>query len=181
MKMTTGSWLKVLLYFWFYVGWFVCIFLAQRELSPWSLLLAVVSWVLSFKLYPQRVRGIVFFLFLLGLGVGFDILALKYDLLLLTTPPQFGLPLWLVSIWLLFLSVLPMMRSFFAHRLVLAGFLGAVFGPLSYLSGQKFSLITLGGWSGILVYVLFWALFFPLAIWGQGLFLKNSGSKVPGE
>ncbi len=178
--MTTNTFLKVLLYLWFYVGWFVCIFLAQRDLSSWSLLLAAVSWGLSLRLYPQGVRGIVFFLFLLGLGLGFDTFAVNYELLVLTTSSQFGLPLWLVSIWLLFLSVLPMMRSFFERRLMLAGLLGAIFGPLSYLSGQKFSLVTLVGWSGTLAYVLFWALFFPLAIWGQGLFLKDFRSKVPG-
>lgn len=178
MRIGKDSFLKVFLYLWFYVGWFVCIFLAQRDLSSWSLLLAAISWGLSLKIYPMRAKGLLFFLLLLGLGLGFDFFALQVGLLEIMTHKEFGLPLWLVSIWLLFLSVLPMMRSFFAHRLVLAGILGALLGPLSYVSGQKFSVINLVGSTAVLVYGLFWSLFFPFAIWGLKWCLSDRQTKL---
>lgn len=180
MKFSPNAFLKIFLYLWFYLGWFACIFLAQRDLSSWSLLLAAVSWGLSLKLYPQNIRGILFFVLLLFLGLGFDKLALNYGLLVLKVFQEFGMPLWLVSMWLLFLSVLPMLRSFFEKRLLLAAILGAIFGPISYLSGQKFSVIELVSLSGLLAYILFWAVFFPFAIWGQKWGLKNFRGKIPG-
>jgi hypothetical protein len=70
----------------------------------------------------------------------------------------------MASLWLLFAPAIYLMARLFGPRLWLAAVAGGVAGPLCYISGESFGVLTLGGLGAVAVYVIFWALFLPLAI-----------------
>tara|TARA_Y100000768_G_C23987907_1_gene690135 strand:- start:2034 stop:2384 length:351 start_codon:yes stop_codon:yes gene_type:complete len=51
------------------------------------------------------------------------------------------IPIWLVVIWASFAMTIGHSLNWLIDKKILGSFLGAIFGPLSYLSGLKFNLI----------------------------------------
>ncbi len=75
-------------------------------------------------------------------------------------------PVWLVSLWLAFGTLLSVSLAGFQRRLALGAVLAAVGGPLSYYAGSRLGAIGLGeplSWSlGVLAIV--WAAVFPMLL-----------------
>lgn len=163
---------------WFYIGWFGCVFLGKYGHSEWSPLfpLILVALLIIWRKLNLKTAGI---LLLLGsLGIFFDSMMASKNWMVFANPDFVFLPLWLISIWLLFVFVLPTMVPVFFTRLWLAAILGAVFGPLSYVSGKALEVLSLQGATAIGLCAAFWALYFPLSIYvvGAAERLKHSSS-----
>lgn len=156
---------KFALFFWFYLGWFGCVFFAKWDWSPWSFVFPLVPWVLFFilNLFPRRV--LAYLLALAVVGIAFDLIAFRLSLISFSNHESHFLPYWLLAMWLLFVSVIPLSFDFFKSRLVLAGLLGAIFGPISYFSGEAFLVLTFNGYWSIFIYAVFWSFYFPAAVY----------------
>ena len=139
----------------FQLGWFACVFGAQR---PWLLLVALAClaghflWVGSWRQEGRLVASVMLFgaaldSFLLNLGV-FDFAG---DSLLL--------PAWLALLWALFATTLNHSLAWTARPWWLGSMLGAVSGPLSYLGGAKLAGVgmPLGLWPTLLLLAGIWA------------------------
>jgi hypothetical protein len=55
------------------------------------------------------------------------------------------LPIWVALLWLNFVTLIDGALRLLQQRLLLAALLGAVSGPLAYLSGVAFGLVEIGG------------------------------------
>lgn len=169
---------KLLLPVWAQLGWFGCVYFGKLNWGFASLIFPLVSWLLlnfSFGLNRQKsVRLLV----LLLVGIVFDSTSAYFNLIQMTPPAEIGwLPLWLISLWLLFASTLPLLQSLFQDRYILAALVGAVIGPLSYRAGAQFETLILNGTVATLVYASFWASYIPIAIfWLRRGDIENENS-----
>lgn len=151
------------MFLWFYVGWFACVFMARAQSDIFSLIFPAVGWFLMSKVYPLSARRLYILSGLTIVGLIFDS-GMGWFGLIRFEPEALFAPLWLVSIWLLFASLLPLTKEAFGDRLLLSAFLGAIFGPLSYLSGEAFGVLFFSHPSTVWIFSLFWALYFPAAL-----------------
>ena len=73
------------------------------------------------------------------------------------------LPLWFLALWANFGCVAEYLLMFRAY-LVSCALLGAIFGPLAYLSGEHFGALKVHGRFGLGMIALEWAICFPLLV-----------------
>ena len=102
-------------------------------------------------------------------GLAFDYIGIYYKLIeTIPATENNWMPLWLISLWLLFISSLPLLitplQNLFLKKYFIASILGALFGPLSYSAGAQFAVLKFNGTTAIIIYSLFWALYMPLAV-----------------
>jgi hypothetical protein len=156
---------KYTLVLWFYFGWFGCVYFAKWDLSPWSFVFPAVPWIwfLYFKVFPKK--NLAYLVVLSLLGIIFDSWAHYSGIISFTESGSLLLPYWLFSMWFLFVTVFPLSQSFLGSKLILAGLLGVVFGPLSYYSGQAFGVFSFSDLWSIYIYALFWGIYFPVALY----------------
>jgi len=150
----------------FQLGWFACVFGAQR---PWLLLIAMAClalhllWVAkAFDAWRSLLRVAV---------CGWVLDSALMHLGLFTFPgATVFLPLWLALIWLLFASTLPYSLSWTKHPWWVGSLLGALGGPLSYLGGAKLAGVglPLGVWPSLVLLAVIWAMVMPALHWMAG-------------
>lgn len=159
-----NSMLKIFLFIWFYIGWFGCIYFAKTEWAIASLIFPLVSFLVLSRVHFFTKKLFFYLLAMALIGFTFDSALLRMGLV---TFPDFRYtlaPVWLLSMWLLFVGALPLMHSFFGKRLIWAAMGGAIFGPLSYSYGASFGVLFLTSNVSLLVYALFWSVFFPITV-----------------
>lgn len=147
-----------------YAGWFACVLLGKYGygvLSPVVPLLSAALFQAVFR-YPRDEWQKAFILVLTGMFA--DNLAAAAGLLQLPASDDAALPLWLLSLWLLFAPALFLFKRLFGQRWWLAALAGAIGGPLAYTSGEHFGVLSLSGWLAIAAYALFWAVYLALAM-----------------
>jgi hypothetical protein len=149
----------------FQLGWFACV-LGAANASAW-LGLAVVGLVIGLHLFlaeqPGRESRLIVLAVLMGLV--FDSLLVNSGWLRYVSPGPFeGLaPFWILAMWALFATTLNVSMSWLKDKPAMAVLLGAVFGPLSYLAGQRLGALEFVDFdSGMLALVMVWALAMPL-------------------
>lgn len=158
------NWLKLALFIWYYIGWFGCIFLGRSENSAFTVLFPLVAWFLMTKQFRIKIKVAVLLVAFAVVGIIFDALAAHFGWILFLTKASSVSPFWLICLWFLFVTVLPLSFGLLKNRLGLASLLGFIFGPLSYRSGETLAIMILPIWPGMAIYGLFWALFFPTAL-----------------
>jgi hypothetical protein len=155
----------VILYAWLYLGWFACVLLGKYDASALSLLVPAAGWLLFWRVLSPKPRDCLKVLVLCLAGACVDAAFMKWGLVRYVTAAEIRLlPLWMISLWLLFAPAIYVFAGLFAHRLWLAAIAGGILGPLSYKSGEVFGVLELSGLEAVLVYAAFWATFLPLAI-----------------
>jgi hypothetical protein len=149
----------------FQIGWFACVLSAANGL-PWLGLL-VVSLVIGLHLLLAERPGQEFRLIVLAvlLGLVFDSMLVYSGWLRYASPDPFaGLaPYWILGMWALFATTLNVSMSWLKNKTIMALLLGAIFGPLSYMAGQRLGALEFGDFrSGMAALVVVWALAMPL-------------------
>lgn len=154
----------------FYLGWFGSVFSVERNLQVYSLMFPLIGFfIVIFGKEFKNPSHFICAVFLTALGMAFDYLAALLGWISFQPVNQNGfLPIWLISIWLLFLSLWPVTQDLFKKRFLIAGILAFVMGPVSYLSGEKFQVLFLQSDLVALYYAIFWCLYFS-----GGLYLLN--------
>lgn len=151
----------------FQVTWFACILGVAQGREAWGISIGVLgvagnAWLAKFGQADWAFvgKGI--------LAGGFIDTALAHlGLIQFHSPLGSPLsPVWMWVIWAGLMSTVSLSMSWLRSRLVLAGALGALFGPLSYYSGVR-----LGAGSfaqpilSLLCLAVIWALLTPWLIW----------------
>lgn len=146
------------------LSWYACVwFAAQRQPQSEIICMGLAALNLLFSRCglssALQTRFDRHFFLALGIGLGFDQLALISGLIRI--PSAQGdlllLPLWLLSLWLIFLSALPLYRQLFRAKFLLTAISGALLGPASYFAGEKFGLLFFTSYWSWLGYALFWS------------------------
>ena len=143
----------------FQLGWFACVFGAQR---PWLLLVAAAC-IAAHLLWISDTRGEWrVLLAVAGCGWLLDSALLQLGLFGFAGSSPV-LPLWLALLWLSFASTLRYSLGWSARPWWLGSILGAIGGPLSYLAGARLADVELplGVTTSVLILAAIWALLLP--------------------
>jgi hypothetical protein len=148
------------------LGWFGCVFFAQKDWGQYSIIFPFLSAILLYLSFRPNLKEYCILGVLLVIGLTFDFTSAGLDLIQFQDPPQFGyLPLWMFSLWFILTASLPLLANLFKDHLFLASVIGAISGPLSYKAGDRFEILTMNGPKSIFIYSLFWAIYLPVTIY----------------
>lgn len=149
----------------FYVGWFACVAGAGRGALWAGPAAAAVLLLAHLALAPDRTREGVLILIIGLFGFTVDTLQASAGIYSFsgTSVLPWLCPPWMTALWMLFATTLNGSMEWLARRYRLAALLGALFGPLSYLAGERLGAIALPSdravsLSGI---AIVWALVMP--------------------
>ncbi len=124
----------------FYLGWFGAIYFAKWGYPLASLVFSglLVAFQLKMKLLTKK--NVMGALAIVLAGVGFDSVLLHSGLVQ-TSNSFVVIPSWLFSIWVLFAFSMMTFGMRFHFPIWILAVMGAVFGPLSYKSGEVFGVL----------------------------------------
>lgn len=152
---------------WANIGWFGCIYFAKTDF-PWlSLVFPLFAWILIFKLETIKWAESLNLLLWATVGILFDGLVHHFGLIRFASQDTAFVPIWLVSMWLLFVAVFPLTRKLLSSKLLIAAVLGIIFGPLTYKSGEVFDVMYFTSSWTFAAFSIFWGLYFPLSQMSQ--------------
>lgn len=166
-----NKWTKIFFLLYFYLAWFGCARLGKANDSMLSLFLPLGSFlfILKYRLHSNQILIRSFYLSLFGLS--FDVFSTYSGLVSFSSGPM---PIWLISLWFLFFCYLPQLADFFIRKYLLAFVFGSIFGPLSYLYGEKIKILIFSSNISHIVYSIFWGCYFSFSIF----YLNSKRTKV---
>ena len=151
----------------FQLGWFSCVLSAANGL-PWLGLLVVCMIVTFHVLKAARPSDELQLLALsVAIGLVFDSLLVSSGWVQYPGGMLFSgiAPYWILAMWALFATTLNYSMGWLKSSLVLASVMGAVFGPLSYLAGERLGAIKLvDPRSSVIALAIIWAVVMPILI-----------------
>jgi len=157
----------------FQAGWFSCVLSASNGL-PWLGLL-VVSLIVALHLrtadHPSHELQLLVLCVVMGLV--FDSLLVSSGWVRYPSGMLFSgiAPYWILAMWALFSTTLNYSMGWLKSSLLLASVMGAVFGPLSYLAGQRLGAIELVNFrSSMVALAVIWAVVMPVLVYAAGRF-----------
>ena len=165
----------------FQLGWFACILGAAYGYVAAAVLFCLA--VTAFHLWqsPARTQEASLLLKIGLLGICADTLLLQSGSLVFESKgllPSLS-PIWMVSLWVILGCTLNESMSWLRGRYALAGVLGAITGPLSYLAGVKLGAASWGNETQALVLLaLIWAIAMPLLFWWAAKVPQNTAPPV---
>lgn len=164
-----NSKMKYFLLAWSQIGWFGCVYSAKFGLPLVSLVIPAIAWVVLLVSKTLSKTSIVVLLGLSLLGVSFDAILANFEFIRFGQQSDssglLGVPIWLISMWLLFVTILPFLAKLFEGKNVLAFFAGFILGPLTYKSGEAFDVLHLNDHFVFLIYAVFWGLYFTSGLY----------------
>lgn len=151
----------------FQCAWFASVLGAARGYAWLGLLavLLVAGWHLSVSARPPREAKLMLAAMLLGAVWESALVSLG----LLSYPSGMlvpGLaPPWIVAMWALFALTLNVSMRWLKRRWALAGALGAVAGPLSFMAGERLGAVSFASDMTVIALSAGWAGLMPLMMW----------------
>jgi hypothetical protein len=168
----------------FQIGWFSCVLSAANGL-PWIGFLVVGLVVgLHFKVSDRRQHELQLLVLAVFMGLIFDSLLVasgwvRYPSGMLVSGIA---PYWILAMWALFATTLNVSMGWLKSSLVLASVMGAVFGPLSYVAGQRLGAIELVDFrASMIALAVIWAIAMPALMYAAGRYdrVRNLAPLVP--
>jgi len=151
----------------FEAGWLACVLGAANNM-PWLGPVAVAILVaLHLKMSANPGPETRLIILAVVMGLVFDSLLVTSGWL--TYPngmlvPGFA-PYWILAMWALFATTLNVSMSWIKANLAFAAVMGAIFGPLSYLAGQRLGgLQFVDDTASIVALAIIWAIAMPLLV-----------------
>lgn len=155
----------------FQAGWFACVLGAANGL-PWLGVLLVCLIVAAHIKMADRPRvELKLLLLCVMLGLVFDSLLVSSDWVRYPSGMLISgiAPYWILAMWALFSTTINLSMAWLKSNLVLASVMGAVFGPLSYIAGQRLGAIELIDYrSSLIALAVIWALAMPILTFAAG-------------
>ena len=151
----------------FQIGWFSCVLMAANNKPEIGIAIASVLVVLHFLISTNRVAATVILIVVTTLGTAWDSLLTSQQVFVFNAGmmADFLAPSWIVMMWVLFSTTLPVSFRWLYGRYGLAMCLGAVFGPLAYQGGAALGAVVIPDfWLANIVLALGWAVLMPVLI-----------------
>jgi hypothetical protein len=149
----------------FYAGWFACVAGAGRKALWAGPAAAAVLLLAHLALAPHRAREGALVLVVGLFGFTVDTLQASAGIYSFsgTSVLPWLCPPWMAALWMLFATTLNGSMQWLAGRYRLAAVLGALFGPLSYLAGERLGAIALSSDTVVSLgaIAIVWALVMP--------------------
>ena len=149
-----------------YFGWFACVFAGKYNLEFLSYLVPFLFLFLFHRFSGLNKNILLCFSALVLAGLFFDSVALQMGWIkLVGSEISWGVPHWLASLWLLFVFSVPLYSGWLLKKRMMTALLGFFLGPITYYSGSAFEVLIIDQKLHLLIYAIFWAAFFPTALW----------------
>jgi hypothetical protein len=150
----------------FQLGWAVCILGGNLMAVAYSVIALLIHnrYLVKTKSEWQLI-GLVALV-----GITWDSLIVFFGFIFFPDAVWFGLPVWLVCIWVLFATTFMHSLFWLSRYYWLSVFLAAVFGPITYWSGTELSDAYFGvsPIMSMLVIAAGWAILFPIGMYTAG-------------
>jgi|TARA_B110000240_G_scaffold21256_1_gene21560 hypothetical protein len=152
----------------FHLGWLACVVGAANNRAAEGCIAAVA--LLAVHLYRAELRrnelALIVVAALTGLFWESALLSQGWFAYAGQSPLSNLAPYWLLMIWALFATTINGSLAWMKGRLVLSMVMGAVFGPMAFVAGEKLGAIVFTDRpSGLLALALGWAVLMPLVMW----------------
>jgi hypothetical protein len=151
----------------FQVGWFACVLGAANHMPVMGSLIAAV--IVTYHLYRYSFALNECYLILAAVVVGFiwETIVISHDLLIYPlSEAAIVAPVWLVMMWALFATTINVSMAWLKRRWILAVIMGAIFGPMAFIGGEKLgAVVFVDSKMALLVLSLGWAILMPLILW----------------
>jgi len=150
----------------FQIGWLVCVIGGNLYAVGFTLAaLLIHNWVVLHDHNEWKLIGGVVLV-----GCLWDITMANMGVINYTNADLFGIPVWLICLWLLFATTFMHGLFWLRRRLWLAVVFAAVLGPASYWFGSKLTDASFGLplAASVLIMGAGWALLFPCGIYYAG-------------
>lgn len=143
---------------WFQVAWFVALFFQQEGVA-----ILLGSLLIHFYVSVKKSADAYRLMWVTLIGSGVDALLSLYGVFVF--PENSLIPFWLILLWAHFALSLQYSMAWLASKPLWAKSLaGAIFAPLSYFAGVKFSAVALphGELSSLFLIAVIWAALMPV-------------------
>lgn len=149
----------------FHLGWFACVLGGAWDM-PWLGLCYAAAIIAIHLSLAHTLTAELRLILLAGIyGLFTDTLLVNTGWLQYTSGYLIAgvAPYWVVALWMLFATTLNITFSWLKRRYLLATVLGAIAGPMAYLSGEQLGAATLvQPTSALLLLALIWGIAMPM-------------------
>ena len=152
----------------FQVGWFACVLGAANDKEFLGMIIALGVIIYHVINQGDSRKELKLILVALAIGLLWETWVLNLDILRYPSHPDalFWAPTWLIMMWALFATTINLSMGWLKGRWVLSVFMGAVFGPLAFIGGEKLgAVVFLDSTLSIITLSVGWGLLMPLLLW----------------
>lgn len=165
-----------------YAGWWACLVGAAHGM-PWAGPVVVAGLAVASALRPGPRSGrVAFLLVAAGTGYVIDSVLVLAGVLVFPEHARLGGPstLWMVALWVNLALTLDSSLGWLRGRFVLGAVVGAVGGPLAYLSGAQLGAAVLGPSVPIAMgaVAVAWSMALPLLLWSMERIVVSQAGDV---
>ncbi|MGB5592042.1 MAG: DUF2878 domain-containing protein [Gammaproteobacteria bacterium] len=151
----------------FKIGWLACVLGGAHGLPLLGTAIAVAIVAAHVFNASRPSRELVLILIAGAIGAAWDSALAATGLLSYASGTLFAgtAPYWIVAMWLLFATLLNKSLRWLHGRLVFAGFVGAVCGPLAFYAGHRLGAVEFGDFGlAMIALAVGWGLIMPLLV-----------------
>lgn len=160
----------------FQAGWFACVLGAANGM-PWlGALLVCLIVAVHIKMADRPRVELQLLLLCVILGLIFDSFLVSSGWVVYPSGVQIAgvAPYWILAMWALFSTTINLSMAWLKSNLVLASVMGAFFGPLSYIAGQRLGAIELIDYrSSLIALAVIWAVAMPIITFVAGRYDRD--------
>lgn len=152
----------------FKIGWLACVMGAANNMALQGCLLALLIAAISIKQASNPRSEIVFVGTVAAIGLLWETLVVSQQWMVYASHSTAGdgivfAPYWLVVMWILFATTINHSLSWLLHRPLVATLMGAVFGPMAFIAGEKLGAVVFTDQlAAMLLLALGWGILMPL-------------------
>ena len=152
----------------FQIGWWVCALGAKNDLDYLGPIYMISFIIVHLIFFSEKKLEII--LIISGIILGFFVDSSFKFLSILSYVPldsSFLAPLWIIAMWAGFCATLNHSLSWLKGNNIISFLMGAIFGPLSYLAGQKMGIIyfLVSPFYALTILAIAWGISIPFLLW----------------
>ena len=152
----------------FKIGWLACVYGAASGLAVEGCLLALLIVAFSVRRASNVQSELLTVILIALVGLLWETLVASQQLMIYagqSDPQPSGIvlaPYWLVVMWALFATTINQSMGWLKERLIVAAGLGAIFGPLAFVAGEKLgAVVFLNEPAAMTMLAIGWAILMP--------------------
>ena len=152
----------------FQVGWFACVLGAANDKELLGMIIALGVIIFHAVTQGDLRKELKLVLAATVIGLLWETWVLNLNILRYPSHPEalFWAPTWLIMMWALFATTINLSMGWLKDRWVLAVFMGAIFGPLAFVAGEKLgAVVFLDSTLSMITLAIGWGLLMPLLLW----------------
>ena len=152
----------------FQVGWFACVLGAANDKELLGMIIALGVIIYHVINQGDSRKELKLVLVAVAIGLFWETWVLNLDILRYPSHPEtlFWAPIWLIMMWALFATTINLSMGWLKGRWFLSVFMGAVFGPLAFIGGERLgAVVFLDSTLSIITLSVGWGLLMPLLLW----------------